>query len=169
MIATGEPRDNLDAHFVRPDGTTIWGLVSHGPVRDDDGRRIGWLHRVTPYTERSGCWTRCASASSCSPPPSAIAQIGSWEWDVASDTVTWSDQLYRIYDVDPDEFEATYAAFLEFIHPEDRADGRGGRRHRSFDGRGRVRLGRPDRPRATASSAGSAGSGGSSAARTAPP
>ena len=32
----------------------------------------------------------------------------------------WSDQLYRIYDVDPDKFEATYAAFLDFIHPEDR-------------------------------------------------
>ena len=45
-----------------------------------------------------------------------------------SDTVTWSDQLYRIYDVDPDEFEATYAG-VPRVHPPRRpADGRGGRR-----------------------------------------
>lgn len=50
-----------------------------------------------------------------------LAHLGSWEWQIASNVVSWSDELYRIYGVAPGEFEATYEAFLERIHPEDRA------------------------------------------------
>lgn len=49
-----------------------------------------------------------------------LASLGSWEWDIRADRVTWSDELYRIYGLRPGEFAATYEAFLERIHPEDR-------------------------------------------------
>lgn len=49
-----------------------------------------------------------------------LAQLGSWEWDIPGNVVTWSDELYRIYGVSPDKFEATYEGFLERVHPDDR-------------------------------------------------
>ncbi|MBW1641768.1 MAG: sigma 54-interacting transcriptional regulator [Deltaproteobacteria bacterium] len=49
-----------------------------------------------------------------------IAKIGHWELDLSSDTLYWSDEIYRIFEIDPEEFEATYQAFLKIIHPEDR-------------------------------------------------
>ncbi|MBA2271284.1 MAG: PAS domain-containing sensor histidine kinase [Chthoniobacterales bacterium] len=49
-----------------------------------------------------------------------LAQLGSWEWDIVANVVTWSDELYRIYGVAPGAFEATYDAFLSRIHPDDR-------------------------------------------------
>jgi len=49
-----------------------------------------------------------------------IAQIGSWEWDIPSDTVTWSDELYRLLGVDPATLRATFAGVLELVHPNDR-------------------------------------------------
>ncbi len=49
-----------------------------------------------------------------------IARFGSWEWDIQSNTVTWSDELYRIFGVDPTAFDASYEAYVERIHPEDR-------------------------------------------------
>ena len=49
-----------------------------------------------------------------------ISKIGSWEWDVASDHVDWSDQMFEIYGVDPDSFNATLDDFIERVHPEDR-------------------------------------------------
>ena len=82
MIATGEPRDNLDAHFVRPDGSTFWGLVSYVPLHDDDGRRTGWLHRVTPYTERKELLDALATREHQLAVAQRIAKIGSWEWDL---------------------------------------------------------------------------------------
>jgi PAS domain S-box-containing protein len=48
-----------------------------------------------------------------------IGHLGSWEWDVAANVVTWSDELYRIYGLEPQEFEATYEGFLERVHPND--------------------------------------------------
>jgi PAS domain S-box-containing protein len=50
----------------------------------------------------------------------ALAHIGSWEWDIRRDVVTWSDELYRIFGV-PHRESVTYASYLERIHPEDRA------------------------------------------------
>lgn len=51
-----------------------------------------------------------------------LAQLGSWEWDLTTDTVTWSDALYRICGVDQHAFHATYDAVLQLVHPDDRGD-----------------------------------------------
>ncbi len=50
----------------------------------------------------------------------ALAHIGSWSWDVASDRVGWSDELHRIYGVDAATAPLTYATFLQAVHPDDR-------------------------------------------------
>jgi two-component system sensor histidine kinase/response regulator len=49
-----------------------------------------------------------------------IAKLGSWEWDVQTNKVVWSDELYRIFGLQPNEFDATYEAFLACNHPDDR-------------------------------------------------
>ncbi|MEP6909915.1 MAG: MASE1 domain-containing protein [Actinomycetota bacterium] len=96
-----------------------------------------------------------------------LAHIGSWEWDIPSDTITWSDELFRVYGLEPQSIEITYEAYLDQVHPDDRrliqqavqeaaaerrpfafqhriqlADGR----HRWVQGRGRVILGADDKP-----------------------
>ena len=50
-----------------------------------------------------------------------LAHIGSWEWDVARNVVTWSAELYRMLGVEPELPEAPLAQALELVHPEDRA------------------------------------------------
>jgi PAS domain S-box-containing protein len=49
-----------------------------------------------------------------------IAHLGTWELDVANNRLTWSDEVYRIFGVRPQAFSATYEAFLECVHPDDR-------------------------------------------------
>jgi len=50
-----------------------------------------------------------------------IAHLGSWELDLIGNQLTWSDEVYRIFGLPPQEFAATYDAFLDRVHPEDRA------------------------------------------------
>ena len=49
-----------------------------------------------------------------------LANMGDYDWHIASDTNRWSDQLYRIYGHEPQSFNASYERFLSFIHPDDR-------------------------------------------------
>jgi PAS domain S-box-containing protein len=50
----------------------------------------------------------------------AIAHVGSWEWDIPTNQVTWSAELYRMFGVSL-SVPATYAEFVTRIHPDDRA------------------------------------------------
>ena len=50
-----------------------------------------------------------------------LAQLGAWTWDVATGAVVWSEQLYRIHGLTRGNFDGTYQAFFDRVHPDDRA------------------------------------------------
>jgi PAS domain S-box-containing protein len=49
-----------------------------------------------------------------------IVGFGIWEWDIATGRVHWSDELHRIYGLEPGDFGGTVDAFMACLHPEDR-------------------------------------------------
>jgi diguanylate cyclase (GGDEF)-like protein/PAS domain S-box-containing protein len=50
-----------------------------------------------------------------------IAQMGSWSLDLVTGELMWSAEVFRLFELDPSQFAATYDAFLNAIHPDDRA------------------------------------------------
>lgn len=48
------------------------------------------------------------------------ARMGTWDWDLLTNKITWSDNLELLFGLEPGSFESTYAAFLECVYPEDR-------------------------------------------------
>lgn len=48
------------------------------------------------------------------------AQMGTWSWDVETDTIRWSDNVAPLFGLEPGESRGTFPAYLELIHPDDR-------------------------------------------------
>lgn len=49
-----------------------------------------------------------------------IANLGSWDLDLTNNNLSWSNEVYRIFGLIPQQFPASYEGFLDNIHPEDR-------------------------------------------------
>ncbi len=49
-----------------------------------------------------------------------LAGLGSWEHDLASGGLLWSDEVYRIFEVDPGLLQPSFERFLDLVHPDDR-------------------------------------------------
>ena len=50
----------------------------------------------------------------------SLARLGSWELNLATSELTWSNEIYQIFESDPERFDTTYEAFLHAVHPDDR-------------------------------------------------
>lgn len=49
-----------------------------------------------------------------------MAAMGSWYLDISTNTLTWSDAVYNIFGIEKEGFKATYEAFLDTVHPDDK-------------------------------------------------
>lgn len=49
-----------------------------------------------------------------------LGRMGNWDWNLITDELHWSDEIYRIFGLEPSHFGATLQAFLAYVHPDDR-------------------------------------------------
>lgn len=49
-----------------------------------------------------------------------IGHMGNWEWNILTGDLSWSEEIFRIFGFQPEEFAASYDAFLNSVHPDDR-------------------------------------------------
>jgi len=106
--------------FRRKDGSEMWVLLNTNPAFDEQGRYTGAFAMVADITERKRAEQALRESEARLKEAQRIALIGNWSLDLVSNELRWSDEIYRIFDIDPNKFGASYEAFLKAIHPEDR-------------------------------------------------
>lgn len=95
----------------------------HWHIRKDRNRNgdiVGFSSVATDITKQKRAEQALKESEAKLKQAQRIAHLGNWELDIVNNKLWWSDEIYRIFDCEPQEFKATYEAFLEFIHPDDR-------------------------------------------------
>ena len=90
--------------------------------RDTDGALRQIIGTAEDITERKAAEDTLRRTATQLSEAQRLARLGSWDWDLPAQTLTWSDEVYRIFGVTPSEFAPSAAVFENFIHPDDRAD-----------------------------------------------
>lgn len=100
------------------DGTLFDAEITSHAIRFEGRDAVMVLSN--DVTERRGAEEKLRRSERQLAEAQRLAHIGNWEWDIPTNTVVWSDELYRIFGFEPQEFRATYEMFLERLHPDDR-------------------------------------------------
>ena len=84
------------------------------------GRR-GMLTLARDVTEHEGLEAALETTGDQLREAQVVAKVGIWEWDIPTNLVRWSDELYRIFGVTPQAFPGTFESYMAAVHPDDRA------------------------------------------------
>jgi PAS domain S-box-containing protein len=110
----------FDLRIIRPDGEIRYIEVRGEPgIRNEQGEIIGLFGTVLDVTDRKRVEEQLRRSEANLARAQKIAHIGSWEYDIAGQSCTWSEELYRIHQLDPSQSAPVGEAMDRLIHPDD--------------------------------------------------
>ena len=126
-LETDDPNylQNFDHKIIRRDGEERYISVRFGIIKDSKGRTIKTYGANQDITERKKAEEALIETKNEKSKileilneAQKIAKIGSWDWDMETNELWWSDETYQIFGVDMD-YEPSFESNKKFIHPDD--------------------------------------------------
>lgn len=114
--------DLLGDRLVNRDGGEILVDWNTSILKDDDGRALHVVAVGVDVTDRQRTLERLERSEETMRSAQAVAHIGTWDWDISSNRLDWSDEIFSIFGENRDSFGATYDHFLQRVHEDDRSD-----------------------------------------------
>jgi len=119
VILSGKSVENLEFDLVAADGREV-PVEASGALMElpetGEKRIIGFVRDISPRKETESA---LVASEARLIEAQRLAHLGSWEWEVATEELIWTDELYHIFGFDPSDSDDLYARFLAAIHPED--------------------------------------------------
>lgn len=119
VMDSGRERLNFEESLRKADGSVIWLRTSKLPLRDTTGGVIGVLGVYEDITNRKEVELALRDHEEKLRLALDAAEMGTWEWNVATDGVTWTDRVARIFGLAPGSFKSTLGDYRQRIHQDD--------------------------------------------------
>ncbi len=117
-IETGQPLETYYRALLK-DGTQKILFAKTEALRDKTGKPCKLIGTIQDVTEKQLMLDQLQENDRLFKQAQARTHIGNWTWDIASDKVTWSDEMFRVYGLKPQSEEVNYETYLAHIHPDD--------------------------------------------------
>ncbi|MEG4234680.1 PAS domain S-box protein [Microcoleus sp. Pol11C3] len=123
IASVSEAVENLslwhyEGRLVKPDGEIRWWQGDSMPTRSENGE-IVFCGVLFDITDRKVAETAIRHSQRQLQEAQRLAHVGNWELDAATETLTWSEELFRIFGLEPAAFAPNLAEQVAQIHPED--------------------------------------------------
>jgi PAS domain S-box-containing protein len=112
------PNKQFTFRLLRPDGSVLWLERTGHAFFDEQGRMVRMIGMVADVTERKLAEEALRQKEAELSEAQRLAQVGSWQWNAQTDTVTWSRELYRITGRDPNLPAASYKEHSQILTAE---------------------------------------------------
>jgi PAS domain S-box-containing protein len=119
-IATGSDTYEMEYRVVRPDGQTRWIFGRGRVIRDDHGKPVRYSGVDIDVTRRKEAEVALAESQERLRLAQETAGIGTWDWDIVTGAMTWSDSQWNLYGLERRAQGASFEDWREAVHPEDR-------------------------------------------------
>jgi len=120
LLATHEAPAPIEHPILRKDGSVCWVAKRLVPQVDGEGNLLSYDGVMRDITQRKQAEENLRKSQEMLAKAQQMAHVGSWEWDVRTGEVTWSDEIFRILKLSPETFRPQIDAILELTHPADR-------------------------------------------------
>lgn len=111
---------DVEYRILRPDNTIRWIHDRAFSVNDTDGKTRRIVGVAADVTERRKAQQELSRRERELEEAQRIAQIGSWEADLAGKNALWSNEQFRLLGMEPQSQDLTFEDYLAMLHPEDR-------------------------------------------------
>lgn len=119
----GDPTRDTDgpreARHLLPDGSVRWVLASAAKEKDDQGNVTGYVGTLIDINELKQAEQKLAQFDQRFRRVLEFSCIGVWEWSFAQETLSWDSQMFKIYGVDPEDFQGLHVDWEKRVHPDD--------------------------------------------------
>jgi PAS domain S-box-containing protein len=120
LVAGEVESATIENLYLRKDGTTAWGEWTSSLVRDEQGAPKYFISIIQNIDERKEAAAEAENTRHMLEHSQQVAHLGSWDLDIATFRERWSDEIYRIFGLEPQSIHFDGYGFLEYVHPDDR-------------------------------------------------
>ncbi|WP_337042244.1 PAS domain-containing sensor histidine kinase [Emticicia sp. 17c] len=114
---TGSGKYECEYRFQKSKEKVVW---SRGVVTFQNNKPLKMRGTVMDVSERHAILKQLEHTIELHKQAQALTHIGNWSWNIMTNKISWSDEMYRIYGLEPQSEEIVFDRFLSLVHPDDR-------------------------------------------------
>ncbi len=119
LLAGEHDAYQFEKRYFHRNGSIVWVYLNIVLVRGNQNAPLYFIASIIDITQQKQAIEDHRQSVLMLKDAQRIAHLGSWHWDVLTNRLTWSDEIFRIFGVDPQTFAVTAENFEKTIHPDD--------------------------------------------------